>query len=157
MKNNRNFTVRKAYVKDVPSISRIVNKHAESGIMLQRPLSRVYDNVRDYTVAEINGDVVGCGSLHVMWADLAEICALAVVEEHKGKGIGRAMVETLIEEAKKLGINRVFALTYQVEFFARFNFSEIDKSELPHKIWNDCVNCVHFPNCDEVAMIRSVL
>ena len=131
----KNACVRKARVDDVPVISEIVNKHAETGIMLQRPLSRVYDNVRDYSVVEFNGNVVGCGSLHVMWSDLAEIRSVAVREELMGKGFGCAIVEILLEEAKTLGIEKVFVLTYKVEFFKNRGFMEIDKSELPHKIW----------------------
>ena len=149
-----NVLVRKARVSDVPVISEIVNKHAETGIMLQRPLSRVYDNVRDYMVVERDGDVIGCGSLHVMWSDLAEIRSVALRNEFMGRGIGTTIVEALLEEAKTLGIEKVFVLTYKVEFFTHRGFSIIDKSELPHKIWNECINCVHFPNCDEIAMIR---
>ena len=112
------------------------------------------DNVRDYMVAERDGDVIGCGSLHVMWSDLAEIRSVALRNEFMGRGIGTTIVEALLEEAKTLGIEKVFVLTYKVEFFKHRGFSIIDKSELPHKIWNECINCVHFPNCDEIAMIR---
>ena len=146
--------VRKAGVSDVPVICEIINKHAETGIMLQRSLSRVYDNVRDYMVAESDGEVVGCGSLHVMWSDLAEIRSVALREEFIGRGFGKAIVEALIEETKTLGIDRIFVLTYRDEFFRSRGFSVIDKSELPHKIWSECINCVHFPDCDEIAMIR---
>ncbi|MCE5251536.1 N-acetyltransferase [bacterium] len=149
----RNALLRKARVSDVPFIAEIVNTHAQTGVMLQRPLSRIYDNVRDYMVIEVDGQVVGCGSLHVMWSDLAEIRSVALKDEFKDKGLGRAIVESLIEETKILGIERVFVLTYKVDFFAHLGFTFIEKSEMPHKIWNDCVNCVHFPNCDEVAMI----
>jgi amino-acid N-acetyltransferase len=146
--------IRKARVIDVPAIADIVNAHAAVGIMLQRPLTRIYDNVRDYVVVEVDGDIVACGALHVMWSDLAEIRALAVKKEYHGKGFGRAIVENLLDEAADLAIEKVFVLTYRDTFFKRLGFDYIDKSELPHKIWNECVNCVHFPNCDEIAMIR---
>ena len=148
--------VRKAIVKDVLVIADIVNYHAKMGVMLPRPISRIYDNVRDYMVIESNGDILGCGALHVMWSDLAEILALALRDEYIGKGYGRPIVEYLLEEAKNLGIEKVFVLTYKADFFKHFGFSVIDKSELPHKIWSECVNCMHFPNCEEVALIRSV-
>ena len=148
-----NAVVRKAWVSDAPVIAEIVNSYAEEGIMLQRPLSRIYDNIRDYVVVEDKGTVFGCGALHVMWSDLAEIRSIAIREEHAGSGYGRILAEELLREAGELGIERVFVLTYQDDFFARLGFTVMDKMELPHKIWNECINCVHFPNCDETAMI----
>lgn len=145
--------MRKARVTDVPVIADIINRHAKNGLMLPRPLSRIYDNIRDYMVVENDGGIVGCGALHVMWSDLAEIRAVAIKDEFIGRGFGRPLVETLLEEAKSLGIEKVFVLTYQDAFFGHFGFSPIDKSELPHKIWSECVNCVHFPNCNEIAMM----
>ena len=150
------ITIQKALVSDIPVIGKIINKQAETGIMLQRPLSMLYENVRDYSVVNLDGELIGCGALHVVWSDLAEIRAVAVREEFRRKGYGRALVETLMEEAEMLHIERIFILTYQVDFFRSLGFSEIDKSKLPHKIWRDCLNCVHFPDCDEVAMIRII-
>jgi len=147
---------RKARVDDVPVISEIVNHHAQKGVMLPRPISRIYDNIRDYTVLEVDGEIAGCGALHVMWSDLAEIRSLALREEYIGKELGRPLVEILIEEAVTLGIEKVFVLTYMQDFFEHMGFSVIDKSELPHKVWSDCVNCIHFPDCDEVALIQTV-
>ncbi|MFC1607892.1 N-acetyltransferase [Candidatus Latescibacterota bacterium] len=157
MKLPENMRIRKASISDVPSIGAIVNKQAETGIMLQRPLSLLYENIRDYAVIEADGEVVACGALHVMWSDLAEIRAVAVSEEHRKKGVGRALIEMLVDEAKNLGIESIFVLTYQVDFFKTLGFYDIDKSELPHKIWKDCLNCVHFPDCDEIALKMTVL
>jgi len=148
------ITTRKATVRDADAIAAIVNLHAQTGVMLPRPISRIYENIRDYVVVEVGGEIVGCGAVHVMWADLAEIRAVAIRSEDKGRGYGRALVEALVDEAIGLDVDRVFVLTYQVDFFGRMGFNRIDKSELPHKIWSECVNCIHFPNCDEVAMIR---
>ena len=150
---SQNFLIRKALVKDVPAIAGIINPHTQNGIMLPRPISRIYDNVRDYHVIEVDSEVVGCGALHVMWSDLAEIRAVALKDEFIGKGFGRQMVEILLNEAKELGIEKVFVLTYKEDFFKYLGFTNIDKSELPHKIWNECINCIHFPDCNEVALI----
>ena len=147
------FIIRKAFVGDVPTISDTINVHAPKGIMLPRPISQIYDNVRDYHVIEHNGEIIGCGALHVTWADLAEIRALSIKDEFIGKGLGRRLVGELLNEANALKVEKVFVLTYQDKFFERMGFHEIDKSELPHKIWSECVNCIHFPNCDEIAMI----
>ena len=146
--------VRKAQVNDVPAIAELINRHAQNGLMLPRPLSWLYDTIRDYVVVECDGVIVGGGALHVMWSDLAEIRAVAIKDEYMGKGLGRSVVEALVEEAEDLGIERVFVLTYRENFFRRLGFRIIDKAELPHKIWSDCLNCVHFPNCDEIAMIQ---
>ena len=146
--------IRKATVKDAPSIAEIVNHQAQKGIMLQRPISKIYDNLRDYYVVEHNEEIVGCGALHVTWSDLAEIRSVAVKDGFDGKGYGSKIVKKLIEEAECLEIEKVFVLTYQDKFFVKMGFSEIDKSELPHKIWSECVNCIHFPDCDEIAMIK---
>ena len=152
----QDVNIRKAVVKDVPAIAETINIHAPKGIMLPRPISQIYDNVRDYHVIELNGEVIGCGALHVTWSDLAEIRALSIREEHIGKGYGRRIVEKLLEEAAELEIEKVFVLTYQEKFFEKMGFREIDKAELPHKIWSECVNCIHFPNCDEIAMIKII-
>lgn len=146
--------VRKARVSDVPVIADIINRHAQNGLMLPRPLSWLYDNIRDYVVMVCDGEIVGGGALHVMWSDLAEIRAVALKDGYMEKGLGRMIVEALIEEAKDLEIERVFVLTYRERFFGSLGFKIIDKTELPHKIWSECVNCVHFPNCNESAMIQ---
>jgi amino-acid N-acetyltransferase len=149
--------LRKARVADVPVIADIINHHAKNGLMLPRPLSKIYDNIRDYMVVEFEGEIIGCGALHVMWSDLAEIRAVAIKDGFTGQGYGRPLVKALLDEAKELGIEKVFVLTYQDTFFGRFGFRVIDKAELPHKIWNECVNCVHFPNCNEIAMISYIM
>ena len=150
---SKKFLIRKAHVEDVPAIAGIINPQAQNGVMLPRPISRIYDNVRDYHVIEVDSEVVGCGALHVMWSDLAEIRAVVLKDEFIGKGFGRPIVEILLDEAKELGLEKVFVLTYKEDFFKHLGFTIIDKSELPHKIWNECINCIHFPDCNEVALI----
>ncbi len=156
MSSTIDFTIRKASVADVPAISEIIKFHAQKGVMLQRPVARIYDNIRDYMLIEAEGDVVGCGALHIMWSDLAEIRAVALKDDYRGKGIGEPLIRSLIDEARELGIEKVFVLTYQENFFRRLGFTGIDKSELPHKIWADCINCMHFPNCNEISLILNV-
>ncbi|SHK44027.1 N-acetyltransferase [Thermocrinis minervae] len=148
--------VRKALLKDVIDIYTLVNSYSKDGILLPRSLNSIYEHIRDFWVYEKDGRVVGCCALHIVWEDLAEIKSLAVDREQKGMGIGSALVNACIEEARSLGIKRVFVLTYATEFFEKFGFSIIDKSSLPHKVWGECINCVKFPSCDEVAMSLEV-
>ncbi|MDQ7083399.1 MAG: N-acetyltransferase [Aquificota bacterium] len=145
--------VRKAKVKDAPRIYRLVNEQATKGLLLPRSLSSIYEHIRDFWVFEDSGDIVGCVALQVFWEDLAEIRSLAVREDRRGEGIGRSLVLACLKEAKELGISRVFSLTYARDFFLKIGFREIEKSQLPQKIWTDCVNCIKFPSCDEVAVI----
>ncbi len=148
--------IRKAKVGDVAEIQKIVNEFADRGEMLHRSLSEIYENVRDYFVAEKDGKVVGCCALHVSWEDLAEVKSLAVVEEHQGTGLGRKLVERCLDEARELGVRRVFALTYKPRFFEGLGFRRIDKDELPRKIWTECINCPKYPDCGEEALLMDV-
>jgi len=145
--------VRKARLSDAEAIHSLVNSYAQKGLLLPRSISSVYEHIRDFWVYEEEGEVVGCCALQIVWEDLAEIRSLAVREDRKGEGIGRKLVEVCIKEAKELGIERVFSLTYARDFFEALGFRVVDKSVLPHKVWGDCVNCVKFPSCDEIAVI----
>jgi amino-acid N-acetyltransferase len=144
--------IRKARIADAKAIQKLLTEYASQGLMLSSSLAEIYDRIRAYHVAEMGGEVVGVSALKVSWEDLAEVRSLAVSEDAKGHGIGRKLVDACLEEARELGIEKVFALTYQVEFFRKLNFVEIDKALLPQKIWADCINCVKFPDCDETAL-----
>lgn len=144
--------IRKAKLKDSVYIYNLINYYAKDGLLLPRSLNSIYENIRDFWVCEVDGSVVGCAALHIVWEDLAEIKSLAVREDYKGIGLGSALVEACLKEAQELGIKKVFVLTYAREFFSRLNFQEVEKSKLPHKVWGECINCVKFPTCDEVAM-----
>lgn len=144
--------IRKALIPDVKRIQSLVNAYADSGQMLPRTLNELYENLRDFSVYVENGDIIGVCALHVSWEGLAEIRSLAIRQGSTGRGIGRELVRRCLTEAAELGARRVFVLTYRTEFFRKLGFSDIDKKELPHKIWTDCLNCVKFPNCDESAM-----
>ncbi|GAB6158468.1 N-acetyltransferase [Desulfotomaculum varum] len=145
--------IRKAKISDVEQIHQLISHYAAQGQMLARARTTLYEGIREFSVVEIDGKVVAAGSLHVLWYDLAEIRALAVVPEYTGRGLGRALVETFLQEARELELPRVFALTYKPAFFARCGFRLINKEELPHKVWKECVNCPQFPNCEESAVI----
>jgi len=131
----------------------LINYFAERGEMLARPLSEIYENIRDYFVVREGEQVIACAALHVNWADLAEIKSVAVAEDSQKQGIGDRLIEACLSEAKELGITTVFCLTYKPAFFERSGFSQIDKMELPHKVWTECYRCPKFPNCDEIALI----
>lgn len=146
-------TLRLARPADVPRIQQIVNHFAAQGDMLSRTLDELYENVRDFFVCERDGEIVGCAALHLYWGDLAEIKSLAVVESAQGFGHGAELVRTAIEEARRLGMERVFALTFRPAFFERLSFLPIEKNQLPQKIWGECIRCPKFPDCNEQAMI----
>jgi amino-acid N-acetyltransferase len=146
--------IRKAKLGDVPQIVALVDNYARRGEVLPRSLAETYQSLRDWVVAEEDGRVVGCGSLLVMWADLAEIRSLVVAPEFQGRGLGAHLVEWLLKEAEALGLPQIFALTRQIGFFASLGFQETSRESLPRKIWKDCWNCARLTDCDEVAMIK---
>jgi len=145
--------VEKGKIKDVPQMQQLINYFADKGEMLARSLSEIYENIRDYFVVRQGERVIACVALHVSWSDLAEIKSLAVAEDYQKQGIGDQLVEACLKEAKELGIPTVFCLTYKPAFFEKVGFSQVDKAELPHKVWGECYLCPKFPNCDEVALI----
>jgi amino-acid N-acetyltransferase len=148
-------SIRKAIIGDVGRIQALVNHYASKETMLGLSLSEIYDQIRDFTVAEgPRRTLIGVCALHVIWDDLAEIRSLAVDPKIRRRGVGRSLVEHCLEEARGLQIPKVFALTYQAEFFRRIGFERVDKAELPHKVWRDCLKCTKFPNCDETAVLK---
>jgi len=143
----------KAKISEVPQMHRLVNYFAGRGEMLPRSLSEMYESIRDYFVIRRDGEVLACAALHVSWADLAEIKSLAVVEDIQRQGIGSRLIVACLDEAKELGTPTVFCLTYKPALFEKFGFSQVDKMELPRKVWTECYRCPKFPDCDEVALI----
>jgi amino-acid N-acetyltransferase len=148
--------IRKATLADVKEMQSLINQYADSGQMLPRALNELYEHLRDFHVYEEDGSLVGVCALHVSWDGLAEIRSLAVRKDSMKRGIGSELVRQCLEEAAELQVKRVFALTYQDGFFRKLGFTDVDKKELPHKIWTDCLNCVKFPNCDETALIIAI-
>ncbi len=150
--------IRKANITDVKAIQSLVNQFADSGQMLPRSLNELYEYLRDFHVFEDEekGSLAGVCALHVSWDGLAEIRSLAVRRDRMKQGIGADLVKHCLAEAAHLQIERVFVLTYQDGFFRKLGFIDVDKKELPHKIWTDCLNCVKFPDCDESALIITI-
>ncbi|MBJ6799111.1 N-acetyltransferase [Geomonas propionica] len=145
--------IRKARIGDVKEIQKLLTNFASRGEMLSRSLSELYEALRDFYVFEEDGRLLGTSALHIVWDDLAEVRSVAVAESAGRRGIGSQVVGACIDEARSLGLKRLFCLTYKPDFFAKFGFKIADKSELPHKVWGDCIKCVKFPDCDEIAMI----
>ena len=145
--------IEKARIQDVPQMHRLINYFADKGEMLARSLSEIYENIRDYYVVRQGERVIACAALHVSWSDLAEIRSVAVADDSQQQGIGDKLVQACLKEASELGIPTVFCFTYQPAFFKRHRFVDIDKMELPRKVWTDCLRCPKFPDCDEVALI----
>ena len=149
--------VEPARLSDAEAIADLVNRWAAKDQMLPRTLTEIYESIRDFQVArDEDGSLTGCGSLHVMDSGLAEIRALAVEQNIHKKGIGAAVVAACIDDARRLGIARVFALTYQPGFFERQGFRIADVMEFPQKVWNECVRCPFFTNCKEIAVVRDL-
>jgi amino-acid N-acetyltransferase len=151
------MNVARATIHDVPTMHRLINDFANRGDMLPRALSQIYENLRDFFVVRNEDNaVIGCAALHVIWMDLGEVRSLAVDEKRQNEGIGGMLVDACLDEARDLGLPRVFSLTRQPGFFEKVGFSLIDRSQLPHKIWAECYYCPKFPDCDEVALMREL-
>lgn len=134
----------------------VLDVFAQKGELLSRSRLDLYGNIRDFFVARQDGEVIGLAAVHILWFDLVEIRSLAVREDKQGLGAGRLLVERCLLDARELGIKKVFALTYRAGFFKKIGFHEVDKAELPHKVWLDCIHCPQFPNCNEVPVMREV-
>jgi amino-acid N-acetyltransferase len=150
--------LRKATPADVKSIHALLQLYGKRGELLARPLSELYDHIRDFWVYvdETTGEVLGCCALQFCWDNLAEIRSLAVVETANGRGIGTMLVDRTIQEAIAFKMPKLFALTNRPTFFQRFGFGQIDRAELPIKIWSGCITCVNFPDCNEIAMLKRI-
>jgi len=149
--------IRPATMADVPEIHRLINYHAEYNRMLFRSHANLYEHLRDFLVAveRVGGQeqVVACTALELTWRDLAEIKSLAVADEMRGRSIGARLVQAALDEARRLKLTRVFALTREVKFFEKLAFRTVPRETLPHKVWTDCIQCPMQAQCDEVAMV----
>jgi len=146
--------VRKARMSDIPALLDLINGYASRGIMLPRTEFEISESIRDFSVALAEGELVGCGALHFYSPIVGEIRSLAVREEAKTHGVGRLLVETLVNESEEFSLACVFAFTYVVDFFRKVGFDEVERGALPLKVWKDCVRCPKFQSCDEIAVMR---
>ncbi|OIP53671.1 MAG: GNAT family N-acetyltransferase [Helicobacteraceae bacterium CG2_30_36_10] len=147
----------KAKLCDIVNMQALIAPEIESGIILPRTDDEVATNIRSYTLALKEGELVGFCALHIHAPSLAEIRSLIIKEEFRGKKIGENLINTCLEEARGLGLQKVLSLTYKQSFFERLGFVEIPKESLPeHKIWADCIKCKHFPVCNEVSLIKNL-
>jgi len=148
--------IRKAKIEDIKQIQSLINSFAKQDIMLPRSLNELYESIRDFWVVEKNGKIIGCSALHISWDDLAEIKSVAVAKDKQRRGIGKELIDICIDEAKQMGVKKVFVLTYKPGFFKKFGFKKVKNSSLPHKIWAECINCCKFPNCQEIALLKNL-
>ncbi len=147
------MSLRKAHLGDVETIRKLINEYAELGVMLFRTQADIYSSIRDFQLFESNGEIIGCCALEITWSDLAEIKSLSVSKSHQGKGIGKALVQAMIDEAKQLHLPKVFCLTLEKHFFEKLGFTQVAMDSLPLKVWKDCIRCSKQDNCDEIAMV----
>lgn len=148
--------IKRATVEDVKQIQKLINFYAKNDEMLPRSLNELYENIRDFFVFVYKNKIVGCCALHTCWQDLGEIKSLAVSKTRQGEGIGKKLLLVCLEDARRLKLKKIFVLTYKPLYFKEFGFVEIDKANLPHKIWSDCIKCVKFPDCDEFALMMEL-
>lgn len=156
MKDKTGIIYRKAVITDAKVLHKLIGELAVKDEMLPRSLNQIYERLRDFWVCVEEDKIRGCCALHIMWEDLAEICSAAVSPEYQGKGIGKELVRLALEEARQMGLPRVFLLTYKPDFFEKLKFKRVDKNTLPQKVWTECVNCPKFPDCGEVAMVQDL-
>ena len=149
----------KATLLDIPSMQKMVAQEVKDGVILERNEDEVATNIRSYVLAKVNNELVGYAALHIHSARLAEIRSLIVSDNYRGQSIGKKIVEFTLEEARTLGVGEeVLVLTYLPEFFKKINFVEIAKETIPeHKIWTDCIKCIHFPICNEVSLVYKLV
>ncbi len=149
--------LRKATLQDIPAMQALVEQEVKEGTILPRSDDEVATNIRSYILAFENDKLIGYGALHIHSPTLAEIRSLIVSPHARGKGVGKAIVQEAIKEAKKLKVQEILVLTYVDTFFKKFGFKEIEKEKIPnHKIWQDCIKCIHFPVCNEISLIKKV-
>lgn len=145
--------LRPAAIGDVPEIHHLLEQYAAQGNLLPRTMNELYRHLRDFFVAEVSGRVAGCGALEIFTESLGEIRSLVVHDDFKGQGLGRLLVERLIEEARRIGLKRLMALTYVPVFFHKLGFTTVPKDTLPEKVWGICVKCYKYNHCDEIAVL----
>ena len=144
---------RKATLPDAAAIHALIEAYAGAGILLARTMGDICENVRDFTVVEQKGKVIGCGALHLYGQHLAEVRSIAVARAAQGQGAGSKLVSALLQEARQHQVAQVCLFTRSPQYFGRLGFVEVPHAVLPDKIFKDCRNCPMFTRCDEIAMV----
>ena len=149
--------ISKATLRDIPAMQKLVEGEVKEGVILRRSDDEVATNIRSYHLARDGEKLAGYAALHIHSPRMAEIRSLIVAPAYRGKSVGKRLVQAALEEAAQLGVEEVLVLTYLPEFFKKLGFKEIPKESIPeHKIWADCIKCIHFPLCNEVSLIYRV-
>jgi amino-acid N-acetyltransferase len=148
------MNVRKARMRDVPALLRLINGYASQGIMLPRNEFEISESIRDFSVLSAGNDLIGCAALHFYGPTMAEVRSLAVLPSSKGSGAGRMLMEALEREAVEFDLDALFAFTYVPGFFSKLGYHQVDRGELPLKAWKDCLRCPKFQACDEIAVLK---
>jgi amino-acid N-acetyltransferase len=149
-------TIRKATMRDIPAILQLINSYAANGIMLPRTEFEMSENIRDFTVTYFGSQLLGCGALHFYTPTSGEIRSLAVAPEAKNKGVGVFLTTALEKEAINNNLHAIFAFTYVPDFFRKLGFQQVDRGQLPLKVWKDCLSCPKFQCCDEIAVLKAL-
>ncbi len=149
------FQTRKARLSDIAAIYDLLKRMASGGLLLPRSLSNLYEMVQTFWVTEDqDGRLAGAGALQVAWETLGEVRSLAVEEKYRGLGLGSQLTAAIESEALALGVERMFVLTYAPAFFEKQGYEKTALSTLPQKIWAVCFQCVHYPDCQETALVK---
>jgi amino-acid N-acetyltransferase len=148
--------LRPAAITDVPQIHELLDEYARMGNLLPRPYSELYRHLRDFFVVEIEGKIVACGALEIFTENLGEVRSLVVGKDYAGHGLGKHLVQRIVDEARQIGLRRIMALTYVPEFFHKLGFRTVPKDTLPEKVWGICVKCYKFNACDETAVLLEI-
>ncbi len=149
--------VREAFIDDVDGIYNVIKPYVENGELLPRTQDDIADHIRNFVVAEINGEVVGCMAIKFYSKELVEFRTLAVKKDVQKRGIGKMIVNKGIDIVRKMGVKRIFVLTRSEEFFVKLGFEVVKKEIFPEKVWSDCILCPKLNRCDEIAMIKKLV
>ena len=149
--------ISKPTLNDLDNMAELTKYYVENGIIIHRDRDEMANTIRSYFVAKSKNRILGLVALHIYSEDLAEVRSLVVDKSMHGKGIGSKLIKALEKEAKEIGVSKILVLTYQDGFFKKIGYSEIEKLLIPNqKIWADCIKCKHFPQCDEIALIKQI-
>lgn len=151
MTDDKALLLRKATIQDVAELTSLINR---DGSILPRSQHYVFENLRDFTVVQENGRIIGCGSLHILWEDIGELRSVTFADPELARnGVFGELIDRLLDEGRQLGVKQVLALTYNPEPYLKRGFREVERTQVQRLVWNECINCVHFPDCTETPVI----